>query len=474
MKLSQLLEQLELKNNAFQSDSARFQGDYEVYQCTLSASSKRYLRLEDHCLILQDFELYEKASKLLLKEQVLTHKKAILMELLYQNHTLQDLIDTAYQILDNPIFLVDTSYKILASCQNIVYDRPDLAEQTIAGYMKEENIESMKKDRLYEIAREQGYPYYSKQEGSSYGWVTALIHVHGIESAQMGVMDSNHPIEEQDLELIDFLCRLISIELQKSNFYKNNQSLMHSFFLSELLENRIRDIHTIRHRIQNLTWKVTEYMYILTISEQRADIFDKKAQLISKQLHLILPDSRWVIYDGRIVFLLCLPDASGAIFREGSELSNYLQINNLTASVSRCFHSFLEVHKYYEESLTAYTMGQRFDPDKHMYLYSDYVCQHIGEIISEQYKLTDFYHPVIASIQEYDMLHNSHLLETLKEYLTYPDNPSLAAEHLFVHKNTLFYRMSKLKELFNVDLSNGEERLKIHLSLKFMELKAGD
>jgi DNA-binding PucR family transcriptional regulator len=59
----------------------------------------------------------------------------------------------------------------------------------------------------------------------------------------------------------------------------------------------------------------------------------------------------------------------------------------------------------------------------------------------------------------------------LQKYLTYPDNPTKAAEELFIHKNTLFYRIGKIKELFPIDLSNGEERLKIHLTLKLIEVE---
>ena len=32
-------------------------------------------------------------------------------------------------------------------------------------------------------------------------------------------------------------------------------------------------------------------------------------------------------------------------------------------------------------------------------------------------------------------------------------------------------RVRELKKLFSIDLSNGEERLKIHLTLSFMELE---
>jgi hypothetical protein len=49
-------------------------------------------------------------------------------------------------------------------------------------------------------------------------------------------------------------------------------------------------------------------------------------------------------------------------------------------------------------------------------------------------------------------------------------DPGAAAGKLFIHKNTLFYRINKAKELFGLNLSDGYERLRIYLTMIFMEL----
>lgn len=415
-------------------------------------------------------EIEEKIELIMANHNTLSSNMYKLMQVIHANYGIQALIDTAYEVLGNPILLVDSSYKILASCQNVTYNRPDLEAQKTLGYMIESNILAMKKAKLYEKAREQRYPYYNKDPEANEGWITALVYIYSIEAAHIAVNDSNHPFSENDFEFVDFLCHLVSLELQKSDFYRTNESLMHSFFLSELLENHMRDMPTILRRAQSLSWNLTDYLRVLTITEQTTNIFDKKAQLISNQLHKILPNSHWIIYEGHIVFLICLTDPSVESFRSDA-LLEFLRINHLTGSVSRCFHSLIDMRRFYQESLAAYQFGQRFHPEDNLHFYTDYLCQHIGGILSEQYNLSNFYHPAITKMREYDTTNKTNLLATLKEYLTYPDNPSIAAEHLFIHKNTLFYRMAKIKELFTLDLSNGEERLKIHLSLKFMELE---
>ncbi len=415
-------------------------------------------------------ELKNRIEAILTCETRLSAHMYQIIQILHANRGLQALVDAAYDILGNPLLVVDTSYKILASCQNVIYERDDLNVQIDLGYMLEKNIADMKKAQLYEKAREAHYPYYSKDKGARDGWITALVYIHGIETAHIAAPDTNHPFSEEDFEFIDFLCRIVSLELQKSDFYQTNKSMMHSFFLSELLDNHFCDMETIHRRAQSLNWVQTDYLRIMTVYEHSMAIFDKKARLISQFMTVMFPVCHWVIYEGHLIFLIGTNDPSLRIFRENEQLETFLTANHLTASISRCFHSLMDTRRFYDEALTASRLGQQFHPEHSLHVYSDYICQHIGGILSQHGNIMNFCHPAVEKIREYDKEHESHLLETLKEYLTYPDHPALAAKRLFIHKNTLFYRMAKIRELFSLNLSDGEERLLLHLSLKFMEL----
>lgn len=101
-------------------------------------------------------------------------------------------------------------------------------------------------------------------------------------------------------------------------------------------------------------------------------------------------------------------------------------------------------------------------------MYEDYLCEHIGKIISEQNDLADFCHPVIQKLIAYDNAHKTSLLEA---YLQYVDTPNIAAKILYIHRNTLFYRINRIRELFEIDLNNGDIRLKLQLTFHFLKLK---
>ncbi|MDD4808317.1 MAG: helix-turn-helix domain-containing protein, partial [Oscillospiraceae bacterium] len=405
------------------------------------------------------------AAQCLANEQHLHAAQAQLIDVLSAGKDLQHLIDEAYRLLKNPIVVVDTSYKILAMNVDIALARPDLAQQQELGYMLDANIEDMKRLHLYEKARKQHYPYYSKEESTGRGWITALAHSDGIEVAQIGVMEQQHEFGHADFELVDFLCRLVGMELQKNDFYAKNHGLMHSVLLGDLLDGLVKDETTAAVRSGQLGWHRSEKQYVLTVFDQNYGVFDRKARTVCEAVRRILPQSRWVIYDSKIVFFLPQPPD------QLSTLEEYLSINHLRAGLSDEFYGLLTLRTAYSQTLYAYEFGTRLQSEQIIYSYTDFVCHHIGVLLKEQHTLRSFCHPAVLRMAQYDAQNKTELVETLREHLRYPNNPTLAAQHLFIHKNTLFYRVSKIKQLFGLDLRNGKERTRIQLTLSFLEIE---
>lgn len=383
---------------------------------------------------------------------------------------LQHLLDCAYRVLGNPMIVVDTSYKILAINSDLALQRADLTRQKDVGYMLDANINAMKRSKLYEHARQFHYPYYNKETDAAHGWITALVYSDGIEVAQIGVMDCNHPFSRYDFELVHFLCRLVALELQKNDFYGNNVSLQHSVLLADLLNGNVTDGETATVRSAQLGWTLTRNMYIVTVFDQRFGVFDRKARLVSEALHSLLPNSRWVIYDNKIVYFTAYPADGAADDKTNTELLEYLSKNKLRAAISGRFQTLLELRCAYQQSLAAFELGCRISPDRTVYSYRDYMPYHIGELLSQHAPLGSFCHPDVIRLAEHDQANQTQYLATLTSYLKYAETPHKAADELFIHKNTLFYRVRQIKERFGLRLEDGNERLRIGLTLAFLQM----
>ena len=77
----------------------------------------------------------------------------------------------------------------------------------------------------------------------------------------------------------------------------------------------------------------------------------------------------------------------------------------------------------------------------------------------------------LKKIIQYDADHNSELLKTLETYLDCGENINKTAEALFIHPNTVKYRLERIKKILEKDpFKNGEEKLCYYFSIKAIKV----
>jgi len=77
---------------------------------------------------------------------------------------------------------------------------------------------------------------------------------------------------------------------------------------------------------------------------------------------------------------------------------------------------------------------------------------------------------VLGTLVDHDRAHNSDLLHTLRVYLRCNCNAVEAADRLFLHRNSLSYRLQRIEDVLKVDLKDPHIRLALGLALEFAEL----
>lgn len=78
--------------------------------------------------------------------------------------------------------------------------------------------------------------------------------------------------------------------------------------------------------------------------------------------------------------------------------------------------------------------------------------------------LESFRH-LVAPLEDYDREHNSDLIRTLNTFFAMNANASEAAEKLFLHRNSMAYRLDRIRQITGLDLKDPETRLAMQLGL---------
>jgi sugar diacid utilization regulator len=85
-------------------------------------------------------------------------------------------------------------------------------------------------------------------------------------------------------------------------------------------------------------------------------------------------------------------------------------------------------------------------------------------------ELQRFFAETVEPLVAYDEQYETELLQTLETFLEADGNVAGTAQRLFTHRHTVYYRLERVRELTDLDVSSSDGREKLSLGLKAMRV----
>jgi purine catabolism regulator len=73
---------------------------------------------------------------------------------------------------------------------------------------------------------------------------------------------------------------------------------------------------------------------------------------------------------------------------------------------------------------------------------------------------------VLGTLLEYDSAHDTELVPTLEAFFAHHGNVSQTAEALYLHRNSLMYRLDRAGEISGLNLDDVDDRFSLQLALR--------
>lgn len=143
----------------------------------------------------------------------------------------------------------------------------------------------------------------------------------------------------------------------------------------------------------------------------------------------------------------------------------------LVAGISGPAESLAQWPEVYRQAVQAMELARRLGLDSTV----EYQRLGVYELLTKLENLASvrqFYGKIIGPLADYDQRHRSSLIQTLEAYFNHLGNISQTAERLFIHRNTLLYRLERIQELTGQNMDHADERLALQLALKLWQLHA--
>ncbi len=417
--------------------------------------------------------------------QQITAGMHILVNALFSGNGLQYLVDTATNLFGNPIYVIDLQHKYLAMSAGIVPDNIFFNEESSTGYISTEGIRYIGKKNLNEKIRGCRHAYYHYNELIEKAMLIDIVEIQGIEIGHVMMLESQHAFHDFDKEFFHRFSKLISMELQKDSAFRRNKGVMYSYFLADLIRHPSRDTNEIRDRLLAMGYHLKETFYIVAIPSLGSSTSDLKKEVILERLRYILSGSIYVIYENTIVFLISRDLDQHLSDYEMKQLEAYLTANGLKAGISNFFRNLEDTSFFYQQAVSSVLLGLKLNAPSAIYYFRDYYLYEMLESYELQEpspetstarygrktisRLQFLIQPGLMKLYLYDKDHGTDFIDTMIEFLRSPGQPSVIAEALHIHKNTLLYRMGKIRQITGCDFVEGEEYMNYNLSIKIMK-----
>ena len=422
--------------------------------------------------------LYDILNDIFLSENRYTSEINRLTQLSASGRGMHALISEAARMLKAYIIVIDSSYQLLSmSSFQEVSEVSALEEQRKLGAVTEANLLRLQREHIFEkIRREPDRMFYNIAMDAVHWWVNMLVYVHGIEVAEVGIMEVGRKFTEYDFELIKHLRHLISLELERGKNFGETFGFSHNILVAELLDKPGVSPDLLRYRSGLLGWPSTPFYYVLALfpntdEDQLPAHFHRKAQVLSVQLSRQMPRSYWRIGARDLVYIIPREERDGQVLLQNPRLSELLTGSNMLGILSNPVSDLMKIRDAYRQTTVLNSLREYLPGRTPLHQYADYSILHIASILQQSHQLESFYHPLLLMIRDYDHEYHTDYTATLYEYLLHIDDPSAIAEHLHIHKNTVYYRINKIKELFPMNLNDGSLRMKLLVSMEMMRLE---
>jgi len=143
--------------------------------------------------------------------------------------------------------------------------------------------------------------------------------------------------------------------------------------------------------------------------------------------------------------------------------------DELTIGIGRSYEKVEQLYKSHRQAklIVESLSNTNMSTIKH---YDDLGLYRILAFEGLQGELLEFCSDTIKPLIEYDKINNSELIKTLKAYFEFDGNMKKIAENMYMHYNTIIYRVQQISDITGLDLENGDSRLNLEIALKAIDL----
>ncbi|MGX4668506.1 PucR family transcriptional regulator [Cerasibacillus sp. JNUCC 74] len=402
------------------------------------------------------------------------HQK--LLNLLLEGADLSEFVYSIANIIEAPVIILDNSLTCIVTSidqneNNIDFNYADHSTDSSLFKM---NFTVQVNDVTYEKGDLFIQPIFAGD--NKFGYLLVLL------NKGKGATENLIVAVEQASFLVAFLFQTEKALLQKERNYLYS-------FIRDIFNNHYTSQTEVIEKAKVFKWAFYFPTVILSIKSNITDSAKKlsvyyrmlDSGLIERILSEILDtpiDNCQVVYynDSLVCFIsIVFEQRLKQKLKRASDLiiSNFKELCHIGISISETIYNMKQLKEAYENSLLVFDIYKRkLAGESFVYFYEDMGLFRLFHYVQDKDVLEALVTEKLGKVITYDKQKNGNLLETLKYYIKNNYNLQKTADDMYIHYNTLRYRINKLKEL-GIEGEDGLEMTQVAVAFQlYLYLKS--
>lgn len=302
--------------------------------------------------------------------------------------------------------------------------------------------------------------------------VLTSIRVHGIHVGQITAIRRLHTFGVFEAEMTHRMA-LVAAEVMQAPAGPTSQNrLQTTEFLRMLTEDEYPSPPAIRkaEELIGFSFKgACQYACIRVIPDDEQTASDvEMLQVIAPQIEWALPDILWAILDDRLVILFNMEKECASTPEETRHFFRGLvEKNNLSLGFSKCYSDLIGSKLLFWQARQASTLGWRILHQK-VTEFDEIGYYSMLSIVQKKMDLMTYVDPKLMKLLQDEKNGSQEQLQTLYYYLKFGGNTGKVGAKLFLHRNTVLYRMDKIIAATGIDLNDGTEIMHLMFSFEIL------
>ena len=410
-----------------------------------------------------------------------------IVKIMFSTDDLEDVLFHICTVIPDPVVLLDRDFRTIAY-ENPAANQVDLSQFLVLEKnrfaLSEKTIKSV--SRVYAETHFRSHPIPFLYGERMLEFVLIPIEVGNIHWGFMLIPQTIQPLSNEHCEILQGLQSAVGMYFLKHGLAPAAIGKNKDSFLSQVLLNDNNTRANIRYyaNMYHFDYQKRRVCVNLHIHRYHDFSYAKRkslAEFIHRTFHS-LADLHGLGYfqvdsgdDFAVFYFFPQGDASknakfttrSMVLELDHKLQNYgaeakIGVSDLSLDISQIPISF-------KQAVDVINLGFRIDLDTTVFFYDEWQTYYMLDSTMDEEELRALANTVWDLYQE-DKENNTCYIETLEVFIKHKFNLSKAAADIHLHRNSLVYRLNKIRDILSIDLDEQYNLFKIQLSLQALRL----